>query len=100
MNKGRIIIAIGDWGNMPHHALPKVDRKNRPRPARPKQSKSKHTMKPEQEPSQESQRLCTCSMPLGFRQRYCDKCKVRRRRASNRKEQRKHTKLKRSNISS
>jgi hypothetical protein len=36
---------------------------------------------------------------LEFRQRYCDKCKVRRRRESNRKAQRKHNKKKRSNIS-
>lgn len=88
LGKRRPILTIGDWGNPPHHALPR----------RPSCQKAVNTTVSKWQPDGK-QRFCECGIPLEFRQRYCDKCKVRRRRESNRKAQRKHNKKKRSNIS-
>ena len=98
-NHKGIIMLIGDWGNPPHHAFPRVRRKKPPKVI----GKNKSIQPIEQleiDCTQTQQRLCKCGELLEFRQRYCDKCKVRHRKESNRKAQRKHTKKKRSNISS
>ncbi len=95
LTEGKLIMGIGGWGNSPHHALPRVERVRRRKPS--KVTDIQPTEQIDIDCTQtEKQRSCECGEPLEFRQRCCDKCKVRRRRKSNREAQRKHTKKKRS----
>ena len=98
----QIIIAIGDWGNPPHHKTPRVEGRASKGLKIIYNNRDSHEVGlPEIDCSRErKQRLCECGEPIGFRRRYCDKCRVKHRKKSNREAQRKHNKMKRFNISS
>ena len=64
------IMLIGDWGNGEHYATPKGSHKKKPVLLRECPDCNRPKLKP--------------------RQRYCDDCRVKRRRKTNRENQRKY----------